>query len=79
MKSVICSFMTLKLTTRISTMPAESDRPLRKCTLNLYADDVAYLESSYGPGWTVEVRRAVSDRVRQRQDLAAAVRGVYNE
>lgn len=44
-------------------MPAPSDKPLRKCTLNLFADDVAYLERTYGQGWTEHVRQAVERHV----------------
>lgn len=45
-------------------MPAPSDKPLRKCTLNLFAEDVEFLERRYGPGWTEQVRRAIEQQVR---------------
>ena len=42
-------------------MPPPADRPLRKVTLNLFADDVAQLERRYGRGWTEQVRRVVEE------------------
>lgn len=49
-------------------MPAPSDRPLRKCTLNLFEDSVAELVRIYGNGWTAEVRRAVDEFIKRRHE-----------
>ena len=45
-------------------MPAKSDEPLQKVTLNLYEADVASLEAYYGHGWSEQVRQVVSAHVR---------------
>lgn len=37
-------------------MPAASDIPLRRCQINLFAEDVECLEARYGRGWTEQVR-----------------------
>ena len=44
-------------------MPAKSDDPLQKVTLNLYAVDVAMLEAYYGHGWSEQVRQVVHAHV----------------
>lgn len=46
-------------------MPAESDEPLRKVTLNLFAKDVAELERNYERGWTEEVRNMVRSTLKR--------------
>lgn len=40
-------------------MPAKSDDPLRKVTLNLYESDCAVLAEYFGHGWTEQVRQWV--------------------
>jgi hypothetical protein len=40
-------------------MPARSDDPLRRVTLNLYEADCTALAKHLGQGWTTEVREAV--------------------
>ena len=40
------------------------DKPLRKCTLNLYEEDVAAAEADYGRGWSEELRNLWSDHMR---------------
>ncbi len=40
-------------------MPAKSDDPLQKVTLNLYEADVLALEAFYGRGWSEQVRQVV--------------------
>lgn len=40
-------------------MPAESDEPLRKVTLNLFAADVEWFERQFGHGWTGKIREVV--------------------
>ena len=40
-------------------MPAKSDDPLRKCTLNLYESDCAFLETYFGHGWSEQIRQWV--------------------
>lgn len=42
-------------------MPAKSDEPLQKITLNLYEIDVLTLEAYYGRGWSEQVRSLVRD------------------
>lgn len=44
-------------------MPTESDEPLRKVTLNLFAKDVAWLERKYGRGWTEIVRNHIRSKI----------------
>ena len=39
-------------------MPARSDDPLRRVTLNLYVSDCEILERAFGQGWTASVREA---------------------
>ena len=48
-------------------MPARSDDPLRRCTLNLYESDCQWLEKTYGHGWTERVRQHIHDEVLERQ------------
>lgn len=40
-------------------MPAPADKPLRRCNLYLYEEDVAWLQRRYGHGWSEHVRNAV--------------------
>lgn len=42
-------------------MPAKSDEPLQKITLNLYELDVSTLEAYYGRGWSEQVRLVVHE------------------
>ena len=61
-------------------MPQRSDDPLRKCTLNLYASDCAWLEKTYGQGWTERVRQHIHNYV-HTQTVHTKVRtlaDVYN-
>ena len=46
-----------------SKMPAKSDDPLRKITLNLYEADVLALEAYYGHGWSEAVRQVVHQHI----------------
>lgn len=48
-------------------MPNRPDEPLRKCTLNLYEADCAWLERTYGRGWTERVRQHIHHEVLTRQ------------
>lgn len=48
-------------------MPIRADAPLRKCTLNLYAEDVAWMEKNYGDGWTERVRQHIHNEVQERR------------
>lgn len=45
--------------------PAKSDEPLRKVTMNFYEADCKLLESTYGFGWTEQVRQMIHQRVTQ--------------
>lgn len=40
-------------------MPIRSDDPLRRITLNLYAQDCDFLSAYLGHGWTEQVRTLV--------------------
>lgn len=40
-------------------MPARSDDPLRRVTLNLYEADCKHLEQWKGQGWTTHIRELV--------------------
>lgn len=48
-------------------MPARSDDPLRRVTLNLYEADCLWLEQHYGRGWTERVRQHIHSEVTKRQ------------
>lgn len=48
-------------------MPARSDDPLRRVTLNLYEADCQWLERTYGHGWTERVRQHIHSEVIKRQ------------
>jgi hypothetical protein len=48
-------------------MPARSDDPLRRVTLNLYASDCEWLASTYGHGWTERIRQHIHNEVVKRQ------------
>lgn len=50
-------------------MPAKSDDPLRRVTLNLYESDCLWLEQHYGRGWTERVRQHIHSEVTKRQPL----------
>lgn len=54
-------------------MPVRSDDPLRKCTLNLYEADCAWLERTYGHGWTERVRQHIHNEVIKRQTSATVL------
>lgn len=45
-------------------MPARSTEPLKKCTVDLFLDDVTYLRG-YDANFTEFVREAVRERVRK--------------
>lgn len=47
-------------------MPAKSDDPLRRITLNLYEADCKWLEREYGHGWTERVRQHIHNEVQKR-------------
>lgn len=47
-------------------MVNQSDEPLTKVHINLYATDVAYLRQTYGQGWTEQVRLWTRDKIRIR-------------
>ena len=48
-------------------MPARSDDPLRRCTLNLYESDCIWLEAHYGTGWTTRIRQHIHAEVEKRK------------
>ena len=50
-----------------------SEKPLRKVTLNLFAEDVEYMEKT-GTGWTQMVRDAVHHFVTSRRTLSTLQR-----
>lgn len=45
-------------------MPARSDDPLRRVTLNLYEADCVVLERHYGQGWTTVIRNTIHERMK---------------
>ena len=51
-------------------MPARSDDPLRRVTLNLYESDCTWFEHTYGHGWTERVRQHIHNEVHKRQSEA---------
>lgn len=53
-------------------MPARSDEPLRKVTLNLYEADCQWLEREYGHGWTERVRQHIHSEVEKRRRASSA-------
>lgn len=61
-------------------MPTLPDDPLRKCTLNLYASDVAWLEKTYGHGWTERVRQHIHHEVTTRlKDPKRTLGSLFND
>jgi hypothetical protein len=48
-------------------MPARSDDPLRRVTLNLYEADCEWLAKEYGRGWTERIRQHIHGEVLKRQ------------
>lgn len=48
-------------------MPARSDDPLRRVTLNLYEADCLWLATTYGHGWTERIRQHIHNEVLKRQ------------
>lgn len=40
-----------------------SDKPLRKVTLNLYDEDLRYIEAKFGWGWSQIIRTHIHDFV----------------
>lgn len=50
-------------------MPARSDDPLRRVTLNLYEADCQWLEATYGHGWTERIRQHLHQEVIKRRDF----------
>lgn len=59
-------------------MPAPSDRPLRKVTMNFFRDDVAYMVAKYGTGWTSEVRDRLADFVKERKRLEKEINNGFH-
>jgi hypothetical protein len=53
-------------------MPARSDDPLRRVTLNLYEADCVILERIYGYGWTTYIRDLVKQTVNQTHSVSRA-------
>lgn len=47
-------------------MPARSDDPLRRVTLNLYDADCIWFEKTYGRGWTEHIRQHIHYEVTER-------------
>lgn len=54
-------------------MPAKSDDPLRRVTLNLYEADCRRGEEVYSHGWTTEVRRVWNEHLEKYRSLHNAV------
>lgn len=60
-------------------MPAPSDKPLKKVTLNLFEEDVAYMVATYGNGWTSEVRERLSNFIKERKRLSRQIDAGFGE
>lgn len=56
-------------------MPAPSDLPLRKVTLNLYDHDCTTMELIYGHGWSEIVRNLVNDHANYKRAARKAWTG----
>lgn len=52
-------------------MVNQSPLPLHRTNINLYAEDVDYLQSHSGPGWTEIIRELVHNYVADRKYLTA--------
>lgn len=48
-------------------MPPKSERPLRRSTLNLYAEDCVYMANRYGRGWTEQVRELLHRQIAKQK------------
>lgn len=48
-------------------MPPKSERPLRRSTLNLFAEDCVYMANRYGRGWTEQVRELLHRQIMRQQ------------
>lgn len=55
-------------------MPARSDEPLRKVTLNLYEFDCQWMETEYGHGWTERLRQHLHNEVMARHKPIPQIR-----
>lgn len=55
-------------------MPAKSDDPLRRVTLNLYEADCQWMEKYYGHGWTERIRQHIHNEVVKRTGFAPNTR-----
>lgn len=58
-------------------MPARSDDPLRRVTLNLYDADCLWLEKTYGHGWTERVRQHIHNEVSRRISEQVLIKPKY--
>lgn len=48
-------------------MPIRADAPLRKVTMNFYAEDIEWLQREYGDGWTERIRQHIHNEVQSRR------------
>lgn len=48
-------------------MPAPSDEPLIKITLNLYDADVTWFKHKHGAGYSGEIREVIRKHVREQR------------
>ena len=60
-------------------MPAPSDKPLRRVSMHLFADDVALLERRYGRGWSEQVRLLVERDNKNWRSLRATLDATEEE
>lgn len=54
-------------------MPARSDDPLRRVTLNLYEADCIAMERWHGQGWTTRIREIIHNRVEDTNRIGTTV------
>lgn len=60
-------------------MPPRADAPLRKVTLNLYAQDCERMETIYGWGWTEVVRTLLHEYTENHYKDVRTVGDLLNE
>lgn len=55
-------------------MPIRPDAPLRKVTMNFYAEDIEWLQREYGDGWTERIRQHIHNEITARKKPIPQIR-----
>lgn len=55
-------------------MPIRADAPLRRVTMNFYAEDVEWMIANYGAGWTERVRQHIHNEIAARNKPIPQIR-----